>query len=58
MFLLFGGDFYYPSGGMKDFHAMFFDIEEASLAYANLATDWKELYRFAGNRFELVLENM
>lgn len=54
MYLLFGGDPYYPGGGLKDFKQSFETIEKARAAVFKLdaGEDWAHI----GNECGVILE--
>lgn len=42
-YLLFSGDFYYPSGGWMDFIQDFDSLGEAKLAARSISDDWFQI---------------
>ena len=42
-YFLFGGDTYYPSGGMKDLQGKFDSVEECETFVENMNFDWYQI---------------
>ena len=56
-YLLFAGDYYYPSGGMNDFVDSFDSIEEAVAQHdKNFIDSWKHVYDCVEVRTVLVFD--
>lgn len=54
MFLVFGGEDYYPGGGINDFLGGFKTMEEAYLEASNC--EWWTIHTFHDDEFHLVCE--
>ena len=42
-FLVFAGDYYYPSGGMNDFIGSFVSLKQAHAAFITQGYDWAQI---------------